>query len=344
MLRGVKMRLWFTNISIFVLLITVLLISGCEEGSLSGSANGNYLVLEHSLSWSPDSSMLAYISNSSVVVKTISTNKVKQLTGTGYYDDPAWSPDNTKIAYTTSAYDARADIWIKNSDGSDIAQRFISDTSADFHPRWSPDGKWIAFHSYRNGTMDIWLRPSDSSAAETRIASNPAADQNAEWSPDGTKLAFESKRAVNTDIAENFDIWVVDPHGTNKPVQITKESSNDTLPQWSHDGSKIAFHSDRFSLDGIWVINSDETGDAVHVTYGFAEASKHNWSADDKYIAFISSDNMIYAKRSDGTGDAITIGKGLEPHFSPDGMKMAYIADESNQYILKVIDLPPELK
>jgi len=333
------MRLIVRSVLVFLLLIIALFTSGCTEGSLNDSGNsGSNVIFDYSLSWSPDSSLLAYISNSRIVLRDISTGKTKQLTGTGYYDDPSWSPDSTKIAYTSATtYDTRPAIWLRSVNSSEIPKSLTSDPSAAYHPRWSKDGKLIAFNSYRKTNMDIWIKSSDATGEEKKIASNPESDQNAEWSPDGTKLVFESKRAGNS------DIWLVDANGANPPIQITNESSEDTKPLWSPDGSKIAFRSDRFDIKGIWVKNSDGTGDAVHVTYGFADVSYHNWSADGKYIAFVSS-NTVYAKKSDGTGDTITIGKGLEPHFSHDGKKMAYIAYENNQYNVKIIDVPTELK
>jgi len=333
------MRLMVGGTLVFLLFITALFISGCTEGSLNegGDGNGSNLVFDYSLSWSPDSSLLAYISNSSVVIRNISTGKIKQLSGTGYYDDPSWSPDSIKIAYTSaSSFDTRPAIWVKNADGSNIPKSLTLDPSASYHPRWSPDGKLITFNSYRKGNMDIWIKNSDATGDEKQLASDPESDQNAEWSPDGTKLAFESKRAGNS------DIWLVDAKGVNPPVQITSESSEDTKPLWSYDGSKIAFYSDRFDIKGIWVKNSDGTGEAVHVTFGFADANSHSWSADGKYIAFVSS-NTVYLKKSDGTGDVITIGKGLEPHFSPDGKRIAYIAYENNRYNVKIINVPTEL-
>jgi Tol biopolymer transport system component len=324
----------------FILVIVALFITGCGEGSLSQDEinnSSNSLVFDRGISWSPDSTMIAYISNSSIVVKNIITDKMKQLTGTSYYDELSWSPDNIKLAYMSSSYDMKGDIWIKNADGLDIAKMFTSDPAADYHPRWSPDGKRILFHSYRNSNMCIYLKSSDGTGEEKKIADDPAIDQNAEWSLDGKKIAFESKRAGN------YDIWIADVDGTSTPFQITTEESADTNPLWSPDGSRIAFKSDRFGIYGIWVKNADGSGDAVHISFGFDDGDTHDWSSNGKYIAFVAN-NIVYVRNSDGTGEPVKIGEGLEPKWSPDGTKMAYVALEANQYKIKIMDLPVELR
>ena len=327
------------TISAFMIVL-ILCISGCEKDTTGvidpGDEPETYLSPQHSLAWSPDGSMLAYVFDNFLVVKDVETDELRQLTGTGFYSDPAWSPDSVMIAYSSSSYGIRADIWWKNADGNTVPKRVTTDNAADYRPRWSPDGNRIVFQSYRVKSMDIWIKNVDGSGEAIAITTDLAVDKSAEWSPDGTKLAFESKRS------ENFDIWVVEVDGSSPPMQITSDAATDIQPLWSPDGTMIAFKSNRSGDTGVWVKNADGTGNATRINTDHPEASMHDWSSDGEWIAYVS-DETVFVKSSDGTGETIEIGKGLEPRWCPDGVRLAYVEWLDDQYEVQVIQLPAEL-
>ena len=239
--------------------IIALYTSGCDEilseDSNSPSNQMQYLSSLHSLTWSPDGSMLAYVFDNILLVRDVNIDKDRQITGTGLYEDPTWSPDSIKLAYSSSSYGTRTDVFVKKADGSDIARKITFNKAADDHPRWSPDGARISFHSFRGKSRDIWIKSADGSGDAVVIAIHRAHDQDAEWSPDSSKLAFESERSGN------FDIWVARIDGASPPVQVTFDEAADKNPAWSPDGARIAFQSDRDGEQGIWVKNADGTGD-----------------------------------------------------------------------------------
>ena len=69
----------------------------------------------------------------------------------------------------------------------------------------------------------------------------------------------------------------------------------------------------------------------------------HDWSSDGEWIAYVS-DETVFVKSFDGTGETIEIAKGLEPRWSPDGIRLAYVAWVDNQYEVQIIELPEELR
>ncbi|VVB91191.1 Protein TolB [uncultured archaeon] len=82
--------------------------------------------------------------------------------------------------------------------GEDARQLTLGDAQ-DSYPSWSPDGRKIAFESFRAGNGDIWIMDADGKNA-FQLTKNKAKDYGASWSPDGSRIVFESERSGNGDI------------------------------------------------------------------------------------------------------------------------------------------------
>ena len=74
------------------------------------------------------------------------------------------------------------------------------------------------------------------------------------------------------------------------------------------------------------------------VSTGYPDAFMHDWSPDSSRIDFVS-ELKIFVSNSDGTGDTIEIAEGLEPLWSPDGTRMAFVALTEGQYKVQIIQL-----
>jgi len=115
--------------------------------------------------------------------------KIKRVT------DPQPSPDGRWIAYVVTAMDREAnrgdsDIWLVPAKGGE-PRRLTASPAADNSPRWSPDGKKIAFVSTRSGSPQIWIVAPDGGEAKplTKLSTGATGPV---WSPDGRLLAFVS--------------------------------------------------------------------------------------------------------------------------------------------------------
>ncbi|CAM5218722.1 DPP IV N-terminal domain-containing protein [Alishewanella longhuensis] len=86
------------------------------------------------------------------------------------------------------------DIWLSNRDGS-APRQLTNHPAAEFSPKFSPDGKWIAFSATYDNNTDVYVMPANGGNA-TRLTWHPGADIVNGWSPDSKQVLFASNREV----------------------------------------------------------------------------------------------------------------------------------------------------
>jgi TolB protein len=189
---------------------------------------------------------------------------------------PVWSPDGTKIAWVRFPNDTcncgPADVWVMNADGSD--RHNLTNDAADIsHPTWSPDGSRLAF------TLEygIYVINADGTG-EHRISPEGSFDFDPDWSPDGGRIAFVSS-GLGT-----FDLYAMDPDGTDR-VQLSHTTGiAEYHPAWSPDGSKIAFSGDHVTSQWhVDVMRADGTGSHILVD---AYSLEPSWYPDGRKLVF----------------------------------------------------------
>ncbi|WP_217913378.1 IPT/TIG domain-containing protein [Miltoncostaea marina] len=202
-------------------------------------------------------------------------------------DDAAWSPDGTRIAFTSRRDGGNAEIYIVDADGSN-AVRFTIDGSTDQDPTWSPDGGRIAWASDRDDNFDIYSANLDGTGLIRHTLNGAIPDVNPEWSPDGSAIAFESNRTGSG------DVYRLSPAGTEQEVrQLTSSPAGDGSPTWSPDGSRVAFDSARGGNTDVWSVSATggpETALRRHTTHAQPDVDPV-WSPDGGRIAFSSFRN-----------------------------------------------------
>jgi TolB protein len=234
-----------------------------------------------------------------------------------------------RIAYerlvflTAESGSDRTDVWVMNASGS--RQRSLTGgdrTFLDGQPDWSPDGRRIAFTSFRGpGGIGIYTMKADGSDVR-RVTRRRLESWNPSWSPDGRLIAFDTGESYPGD-----GIYVMRADGS-RTRRLTPKGVAAMTPDWSPDGRRIAFvrWTKFFETKEIYVMNADGTG-ARRLTRNRVEEETPRWSPDGRWLAFHRSGKSagLYVIRLDGTGlRKITGGGQGGLAWSPDGKHIAF--------------------
>ena len=245
--------------------------------------------------------------------------RVRRLTKDPEYDSaPAWSPDGQKITFMSFRDLHRpggiilAELYVMNADGTNPINLTQSPERADFSSSWSPDGKQIAFTSDEGFKWDggggshrnIWVMDADGGNPRN-LTNHHTQDEAPDWSPDGNQIAFSSNRnkdwEFENNVIGNWEVFVMNADGAN-PINLTNNLAWDSSPDWSPDGDRIAFTSDRDGNSEVYVMNADGTN-PINLTNHPATEDSPDWAPDGNQIVFQSNRDgnwEIYVMNTDG--------------------------------------------
>jgi Tol biopolymer transport system component/DNA-binding winged helix-turn-helix (wHTH) protein len=242
------------------------------------------------LSWSPDGKLLAYSERidpnepaTSIFLLSLDSQEVRRLTSpqdpVGDYN-PAFSPDGRILAFNRSSQGVTSIYTVRVLGGEE--RRIVSGVQYGWGLTWTPDGRDIVFG--RAG----WL-----ANAGWLWKVSPAGDEpeRLQFGQEGVEPSIRGNRLVYARQVANINIWsrklksLMSAGPSERFISSTRMESG---PQFSPDGSKIAFESTRSGTYEIWMCRSDGS-EVIQLTHFNSATGTPRWSPDGQQIVFDST-------------------------------------------------------
>src|SRR5215469_3256049 len=237
------------------------------------------------LSWSPDGKRLAFSDRASrneppaiflLELDSLEDRRLTSARSRGDFD-PAFSPDGQ-----TLAFNRRGDgIYTVAVLGGE-ERRVISGSMFYWGLTWTPDGRQIVFADASWPVSTGWL---------WKISTHGGEPERLQFGQEGVEPSIRGSRLVYVRETANLNIWrrkLNSLLSASPPDRLISSTKMESGPQFSPDGSKIAFESTRSGAYEVWMCRSDGS-DLAQLTHFNSLTGTPRWSPDGQYIAFDSA-------------------------------------------------------
>ncbi len=265
------------------------------------------------------------------------THVVTQLTQTDGYDtNPVWSPDSSQIAYSemlTTDYYGSYGLYVIDADGRNKRQ-LAADLMWLSNPIWLDDGETILYATSAQadgGDCLISTVKRDGSAFKEVFRKIHSACRvsylNPALSPDGTHILFSLDDNADDKYFQLYVMSLAD----GRLTKLTDKRATHAAPQWSPDGTQIAYVSNQDKQDEIYVMNADGSNPR-RLTHRAGDDIAPQWLPDNQHLIFASDQdgyNLFNLDTVKGVVQNLTSnpkGAGAwSAAVSPDGTQIAYL-------------------
>ncbi|MCX7604617.1 MAG: hypothetical protein N2036_11140, partial [Bryobacteraceae bacterium] len=299
--------------------IVILPASGGEARVVAPVLPTRFGLSYHHLDWSPDGEWLAVDDTPSlsqplsIFLVRLATGEKQRLTQPEemIIGDvaPRFSPEGRTIAFIRAFHRSYQEVFTVPVTGGSPRQ-WTSDSRMVSGVDWTSDG--LLAGSSRGGSFRIWRLAPGKAPAPTAIYGE---------FPIQFSYCRRAARLVYSLVQNDPNIWRLTLSPAIEWKRIAASSGQDASPQYSPDGRRIAFRSDRSGEEQIWVSGADGSN-PVQVTFGSGRPSVPRWSPDGRRLVFndAATTEMYLAEEEGARWVVRPFGaRGVHPVFSPDG-------------------------
>jgi Tol biopolymer transport system component/DNA-binding winged helix-turn-helix (wHTH) protein len=258
------------------------------------------------MDWSPDGKTLAIIDkppnsrDNSVFLMSVEAGDRRRLTfppASGYDGTPTFSPDGQLLAFNRSVNSGNInDIYVEPASGGE-PRRITNDNRIILGFAWASATE-LVFSSDRDGPRALW-RVSINGGEPSKV------DVGAR-SPTSPRISRSSHRLAFVESFQDANVWRLPLSASDteaKPTKLISSTRYDSSAQYSPDGKRIVFRSDRSGTNEIWLCESDGNNPIQLTELHGSLAGSPRWSPDGKLVAFDSrheGQSHIYVISADG--------------------------------------------
>jgi Tol biopolymer transport system component/DNA-binding winged helix-turn-helix (wHTH) protein len=275
--------------------------------------------------------------NAKSAVRNSALTATKLIASSRAEHSPHYSPNAGKIIFASDRT-GKYEIWSANTDGTNQSQLTDSPNSAG-SPRFSPDGKLIAYDAQIEGNGDIFIISAEGGKPQNLTATKEIREVLPTWSSDGRFIFFCSNRSGD------YQLWKISIEG-GEPQQLTQEGA---FESFAIPNGQEVFYTKTRGLTGIWKVSTN--GGEESLVEGLADAGYWRfWTATTNGIYFVSqATNPPYSIKFYDFATQTTVQIGYTDKtpiwlFSgfaaaPDGRKFLFAQNDLNAATIMIADL-----
>lgn len=237
------------------------------------------------IDWTPDGKSIVFAGPSGLYLVSLDNSGLHRITEPPPMAEdwgPAFSPDGKRLLFVrTHQVGLPDEIWATSAMGGKATRILAEPGKIASPPRWSYDGNAIIYASNRSGHPALWRASVDAPDSLIQMGEGSPA-----WDPAisrrGYRMAYER-------IVRSLSIWQLNLSSSKRErptvlVPSTSDTDQGPAPQFSPDGKKLAYMSDRSGTMEIWISNRDGSNPFQLTAVGLAGTPR--WSPDSQSIVF----------------------------------------------------------